>query len=528
MKSRFSIKQRLIVPIVLLAIVALLSNVLAVFSINHVNSSAAEIVDNHMAGAAELAKIRRSILNIHKMALSHIVAADYDTMITIVGEIKDEEHALEICLSEYKTYLADGDEADYQQLLVHYEDFKHALVMLVCASADSKTQEAYAYANGDVADCSDAIEENIIKLDQSINQRTEEARSRRMSVYVTSIVMTAAAAAAVLVLAAVSISIILKYVIKPIKGMMDTLHGSSERIHEVTGEVLGRTKRSNRSAMDLNKLIEALSAAIRKVAQNASKINGSASGINGDVADMVKKCNEISGYSSDMKIRASEMEQTAQSNTEIVHKKTADILLVLNKAIENSKSVDQVNSLTKDILSISATTNLIALNASVEASHAGEAGRGFAVVAGEIRRLADSCAKTATRIQEVNEVVTDAVYNLSQNAQELVNYINDTILTQFQLFVCAGQQYKDDAVHIEQVMAQFNDQTQHLKHAMTDISASIKSITNAIDEGAGGIHGAAGSTRSLADNMADIMSRMDVNKEIVEELKEQTEVFANL
>ena len=163
MKSRFSIKQRLIVPIVLLAIVALLSNVLAVFSINHVNSSAAEIVDNHMAGAAELAKIRRSILNIHKMALSHIVAADYDTMITIVGEIKDEEHALEICLSEYKTYLADGDEADYQQLLVHYEDFKHALVMLVCASADSKTQEAYAYANGDVADCSDAIEENIIK-----------------------------------------------------------------------------------------------------------------------------------------------------------------------------------------------------------------------------------------------------------------------------------------------------------------------------------------------------------------------------
>ena len=62
-------------------------------------------------------------------------------------------------------------------------------------------------------------------------------------------------------------------------------------------------------------------------------------------------------------------------------KKVGNILDVLNKAIEDSKSVDQVNNLTNDILNISSQTNLLALNASIEAARAGEAGKGFAVVA---------------------------------------------------------------------------------------------------------------------------------------------------
>lgn len=165
MKSRFSIKQRLIIPIILLGIVALLSNVLAVFGINHVNSSAVKIVDDHMAGAAKLAEIRRSILNTHKMALSHIVATDYDTMITVAGQMKEEKAALDQQLAEYKDYLGQDDEPVYQQLLDHYESFQHALVFLVSASADARTQTAFEYANGDVAQFGEAVEADIIKLD---------------------------------------------------------------------------------------------------------------------------------------------------------------------------------------------------------------------------------------------------------------------------------------------------------------------------------------------------------------------------
>lgn len=528
MKSGLSIQKRLILPVILLGIVGFLSNMLSVAGIDHVNDSAVEIVDDHMAGAAKLAEIRRLILNTHKMALSHIVAADYETMITVVAQIKEEEKKTDAALKEYERYITASDSGTYKQLLKNYDSCKHALVLLVCASADSNTQEAYAYANGAVAQYSAAVEENIETLDHAIRIRTDKARERLLSVYRSSIIITGISIAAGIILVTVSVRIVLKYVVKPIKSMMQTLHGSSKRIDAVTGEVLGRTKTSNKSARDLHVLIEALSSAIRKVARNASDINASVSDVNADTDGIVKECGAITKYASAMKIRASEMEQTAQTNTEIISTKVADLLIVLEGAIENSKSVDQVHSLTKDILSISATTNLIALNASVEASRAGEAGRGFAVVASEIRELAASCAKTATRIQDVNRIVTDAVHNLSENVQDLVNYLNDTILAEFQMFVCAGQQYREDAAYIERDMDEFHSKTQHLKNSMSEIAASIKSITSAIDEGAGGITGAAGNTRSLVGNMADITKRMDVNKEIVEELRRQTEIFANL
>ncbi len=531
MKSRFSIKQRLILPIVLLGVVALISNALSIYSIHKVDANAVDIADNYMDGAAKLADIRRILLNTHKMALSHIVAADYDTMITIVNQIKQEEEELSRALEDFAVYLAyipEGEAAAYTQLKDDYGAFCHALVSLVCASADSKTQEAYACANGDVAYYSSEMEQKMAQLDDAISSQARQARQRLKTVYHSSIIVMGISSVAGVILVIAAISILLKYVVKPIQHMMKTLHGSSERMNEVVGEVLERTKNSNKSARGLHSVTESLSAAIRKVAGSVSKINASVLQVNGDVDEIVQECGSITDYASAMKMRAGEMEQSAQMNTEIIRKKVDSILEVLNQAIKNSESVDQVNSLTKDILNISTTTNLIALNASVEASHAGQAGKGFAVVAGEIRELADSCAKTATRIQEVNGIVTDTVHNLSQNAQELVDYLNKKILKEFQVFVCAGQQYNDDAAYIEQKMEKFNSKEEQLRSTMQEIAVSLESISNAISEGAGGITGAAGSTKSLAGDMADITRRMDINYEIVEELRRQTEVFANL
>lgn len=243
---------------------------------------------------------------------------------------------------------------------------------------------------------------------------------------------------------------------------------------------------------------------------------------------MASECCTITDYSSAMKARANEMEASAQTNTEIIQKKASDILDVLGEAIENSKSVDQVNNLTKDIVAIASTTNLIALNASVEAMRAGEAGKGFAVVASEIKTLANSCSETAGRIQEVNQIVTNAVHNLSRHSQDMADYLSDTILKEFQEFVRSGRQYKEDADYVKDMIDSFNSRTDRLRNSMTEIADSIGSITKAIDEGADGITGVADSTRSLVEDMADITNRMDTNREIVEELKKQMKVLADL
>ena len=117
MKNKLTLQQRLIVPVALLGLIALLSNVLAAFSINNVNSNAGVIVDDYMASEERLEKIRRSRMDIHRLALSHIVAEDHASMIRLVQQIKAEERELDQALADYETYVAPEDEAVYRALL---------------------------------------------------------------------------------------------------------------------------------------------------------------------------------------------------------------------------------------------------------------------------------------------------------------------------------------------------------------------------------------------------------------------------
>lgn len=266
---------------------------------------------------------------------------------------------------------------------------------------------------------------------------------------------------------------------------------------------------------------------MQEIGNSANVINQNADSVRREVETIADKSNSINEYSKQMKVNADEMEANARTNMQETGVKVQEILSVLNKAIEESKSVEQVNGLTNDILSISSQTNLLALNASIEAARAGEAGKGFAVVADEIRQLADSSRETANRIQQINGVVTNAVHNLAGNANNLVEYVNDSILPEFENFVGSGVQYRDNATYIESVMNEFSAKTDDLRRAVDEIAGSIGTITDAIEEGANGVIGAAESTQVLVTDMENISSRMDENQEIAGALQKETDVFKN-
>lgn len=526
--KNISLKYRLILPIALLGIVALLSNILSIINIRNVNASASNIADNYMDGKSRLAEICQTSMDIHKMALSHIVATDYDTMIVLVGQIKEEEKLLDEMLAEYQAYVMQKDSQLYDSLLSNYASFKHALVRLVCASASHKTQDAYALANGDVSSFADAMEADIDALDDSISGQTQEARERLSSVYFLSLAVGTAAAAACILLVFTDLRLITRYVVTPIKGMLKTIQESSGHINGMTSEVLKRTHASRKSASGLSSLAGQLSSTIREVAGNVSSINEDAGNMRQEVHTIAEECGAITAYSAQMNTRADNMQQSAQNSAEITNAKTDEILHSLNDAIQKSKSVNQIQALAGDILAIAQQTRLISLNASVEAANAGEAGKGFAMVAREVRELSNSSQETANRIQEINTVVTAAVNNLSENAQQLIDYMSQSVLKEFQAFVQSGTQYKEDAAYIRRTMDQFHDRTERLKHSMSGIADSIGTITKAIDEGASGINGMADSTRSLAADMEDVTKQMGANQEVVARLEKETVAFDNL
>lgn len=529
MKRKLTLQQRLILPIVLLGLVTLLSNLLAVFSINNVHSNAGTIVDEYMVSEARLEEIRRSVMNLHRLALSHIVAADHGSMIRLVQEIKAEEAILDEQLADYKSFVSgDSETAVYRGLLEDYDSFKHALVRLVCASADSKAQEAYAMANGDVALQSAAVETAIDTLSSSVGTEAEHAKNHLFTVYIISLVTSAAALTVGVLLVWFALRIIRTYVIAPIRDAMATLQDSSERLNHLVGEVRGRTSTSSGSARKLSELTEQLSAALEKISQNTASITASASGTQDDAMRVADACAALNSYSLEMRGRAEDMELSARQESEVVHSRTEEILSTLNEAIRQSQNVDKIEILTQDILSLSSSTDLIAINASIEAARAGAAGKGFAVVAQEVRRLADACAEAAGHIREVSQIVTGAVKYLSGSAQELADYLGQAIEAQLDRSVQSGRQYREDAAYIQRSIETFNHQADGLQTAMEEVAASISSISGAVDGAVADISGVAGSTRVLVEDLGGILTGMDTNQEIAGELKRQVDVFANL
>ena len=115
--KNISLKLRLIIPIAFLGIVAVLSNLLSIINIQNVNTSAANIADNYMDSKSRLSEICQSSMNIHKMALSHIVATDYDTMTTLVQQIKQKEALLDNMLAEYEYHIVYDEEIPLMERL---------------------------------------------------------------------------------------------------------------------------------------------------------------------------------------------------------------------------------------------------------------------------------------------------------------------------------------------------------------------------------------------------------------------------
>lgn len=522
------LKHRLIIPIILLGIVALLSNVLSIINIHQVNASASTIADDSMDAQSRLAEISQSSMTIHKMALSHIVATDYNTMIILVQQIKDQEALLDTMLAEYEPYVLPEDRAQYDALLADYTEFKHSLVFLVCASASHKTQDAYALANGAVASYADAMEKDIHGLNDSIREQTNQARKHLSFVYLLSLVVGICAAIACILLVFVDLRLITRYVVIPIKTILGAIQGSSGRINHMTGEVLKRTKASKGSAASLSALAGQMSAAFQEVAGNVSMINDNAALVRQDVHNIAQECGAITAYTTQMNKRADAMQMSARNSVEITGAKAEEILASLNDAIEKSKSVDQIHLLTSEILAISQQTRLISLNATVEAANAGAAGKGFAAVAKEVRELAHSSQETANRIQDINRIITTVVHNLSEQAQNLIDYMNHSVLTEFQAFVQSGSQYKEDAAYIRRIMDEFHERTERLENSMSGIADSLGTITKAIDEGTKGLVGVAGNTHDLAEDIEDIDRQMGVNQEVVQGLEKETGVFEHL
>lgn len=574
-KKKLSTKLIILIPVFILGIFSIISNVMSVFNIKNVNRSAVQISEVSLKNVSSLAEIQKQTQDIHNLGLSHIIAVDLDSMIQLVEKIRSQEEALEKDLESYKAYVTPDTEKEYNDIQKNYKKLKYECANVMAFSAAGKKEDAYELANGKISKSADAIESDIESIKKIVNQDANAQRQKLTSAYHSSIgtsIVTILISIAALFSAMVAV---LRWVIYPLantnREMNEIISGidnqqgdltrrvtitnnkevasvggginafmaklqeifrmissNSRDLEGVVNEVRESVQTSNGSVSDLSALTEELSATMQDISDNASRINENTESVAGEVKSIAEKTIEINQYTKEMKEHAEAMEHAARENMDTTGAKVNDIVSVLSQAIEDSNSVNQVDNLTNDILNIASQTNLLALNASIEAARAGDAGKGFAVVASEISQLAAASQEAANNIQSINAIVITAVHNLADNANGLVEYMNEKILPEFQKFVESGGAYHDKATFIESVMADFEAKTDSLQNSMDEIANSVNTISHAIEEGVSGVVSAADSTQVLVSDMDKISKKMDENFAIAEGLKKETSVFTKL
>lgn len=573
-KKKLSTKL-ILIPVFVVGFVSVISSGLSLKNLSKVNDAASQIVDTSMVGTEMLNDIEMETVNIHTLALAHIISTDLSSMIDIVSEVRNHEEKLKQLLDDYNPYVTLETKRNYRIICENYTSLVKECGNVMAYSAAGKNEEAYKTANGSIAKYSNNIEKAISSMREHVNSVTQEERKSLESTYRASVVTCTFTIAISIIALLFVVFAVVTMVIKPLLRTQKEINGiivnidnkkgdltqrvtpinnaevdavgkginvfmtklqaifkavvtNSARMERVVDDVRQSVQTSNSSVSDLSALTEELSATMQDISENASVINTNTDNVAKEVELIAEKTDELTGYTKDMKAHAQSMESVARTNMESTDRKVSEILEVLQKAIEDSNSVKQVNSLTNDILNIASQTNLLALNASIEAARAGEAGRGFAVVASEISQLAAASQEAANNIQRINAVVTNSVTNLSDNANGLVSYINDSILPEFERFVESGVEYNDKASFIEGTMTDFKEKTDSLKQSMLEISSSINTISHAINEGVNGVVSVADSTQLIVEDMDNISHKMDENYEIADSLKKETSIFIKL
>lgn len=310
-----------------------------------------------------------------------------------------------------------------------------------------------------------------------------------------------------------------------IRKIMIGISSGSMRLMSSSRKMVDHLSSADESITDVSATMQEMSAAMEETTSSLNQITEAIDEIYSSVERIAGNADAGKVSSQEMESRASGANDAAAEGEKKANIETEKMAASLNEKIAKSKSVEQIEILTSNIIEITEQTNLLALNASIEAARAGEAGRGFAVVADEIGKLAANSADAAAKIRQVSAEVIQAVDELAEGSQQMIEFVRNSTEEGFGGLVATSENYATDANAMRAMMEQFAQTAEELRSTMDGIRESISAVNIAVEESAKGIAGVSESSVQLTGNVNDIQSEASDNNGIAEDLATEVGKF---
>lgn len=296
-------------------------------------------------------------------------------------------------------------------------------------------------------------------------------------------------------------------IIVQIKDHGDNLENSSHELTRASGELNDQFGNIEKYISIVNNAVMSTSAATEEVSASAQEVMNSVNYL----ADETKKSKNVAG---DIKKRADEIGRDARQSYENATSMAEEYEERMKVSMEKAKVVQAIGEMANVINTIARQINLLSLNASIEATKAGEQGKGFAVVAAEVGRLAGDTALTVNDIQETISNVQEAFNVLITDSNAFLKFLRETVTPDYGKFVEIGKQYGKDADYMEEFSNKIDEMTVDIERTMGEVSSAIQDIAD--------------SSISTADNSAKIIESVSSVSGVVVNVSNMSEEQKNI
>lgn len=275
----------------------------------------------------------------------------------------------------------------------------------------------------------------------------------------------------------------------------------------------------------MSSITQELSAKMEETSAMAEEMNATTSEIEKSIDSIAAKAQEGAESAGEVSKRANQLKTTAEESRKSAMEIRRNDSAKLREAIEKAKAVERISILSDAIMEIASRTNLLSLNATIEAVQAGETGRGFAVVAEEIRNLAENSRKTASEIQQVTKQVLESVYNLSECSEHVLDFLENKVAKDYDMLVETGEKYNSDAKMIDDMVSDFSATSEELYSSVQNIMKAINDVADAAAEGASETVDMANETNIVVNRANEVLEQAQAVKQSAEKLLDVVSLF---